>query len=120
MIEKKNYHVPVTNTSNYFHSLVPRRSRSRRRTSGRLSYISCHRGMASVGVIEALIVLRKQYQRKLNVKINAPFPFCTICRATLPSSTQRRPLTPETSAASRRVVDFFVIPVLPETVVYRS
>ena len=46
-------------------SLVPRRSRPRRRTSGRLSYISCHRGVASVGVIEALIALRMQFIREM-------------------------------------------------------
>ena len=50
--------------------------------------------MSSVGVIEVLIALRMQ--------INAPF-----C---LPSSSQRRPVTPETLAANRRAVDFFVIP----------
>ena len=50
--------------------------------------------MSSVGVIEVLIALRMQ--------INTPF-----C---LPSSSQQRPVTPETLAANRRAVDFFVIP----------
>ena len=48
-----------------FGSLVPRRSRPLRRTSGRLTYISCHRGVASVGVIEALIALRMQFIREI-------------------------------------------------------
>ena len=40
----------------------------RRRMSGGLSYISCHRGVSSVGVIEALIVLRMQLSEKFEDK----------------------------------------------------
>ena len=36
-----------------------------RRTSGCLSYIFCHRGVASVGAIEALITLRMQFIREI-------------------------------------------------------
>ena len=52
--------------------------------------------MSSVGIIEALIALRMQLS-----KINTPF--CTICYVTLPSSSQRCPLIPETSAANERM-----------------
>ena len=40
----------------------------RRRTSGGLSYISCHRGVSSVGIIEALIALRMQLSEKFEDK----------------------------------------------------
>ena len=43
----------------------------RQRTSGRLSYVSCHRGVASVGVIEALIALR-------NLKIKRTLLQCIL------------------------------------------
>ena len=67
--------------------------------------------MSSVGVIEALIALRMQLSEKFEDKRSFLY-FLTVA-VDPTSSIQRCPLTPETSAANRRTVDFFVIPVLP-------
>ena len=63
--------------------------------------------MSSEGVVESADCAKNAN----NLKIDAPF--CTICHVALPPSIQLRSLTPETSAANNRAVDFFIIPELP-------
>ena len=40
-------------------------------------------------------------------------PCCTVCNEPVPSSSQRRSLSPEASAGNKRVVDFLVSVVNP-------
>ena len=50
--------------------------------------------------------------RLANLKMDAPF--CAVCRVALPSSSQRRSLTPEASASNKRAVEFLVTVINPE------
>ena len=88
-------------------SLMPRHPHPPTENVWWLEYISCHRGLSSihVGVIESADCAKNAI-----IKDRCSFLDYLSCSPTFKQSATL--LTPETLAANKRAVDFFVIAVL--------
>ena len=89
-------------------------TRAPRRTSGGLSYISCHGGVSNKLKIRSVNCAKDgTINASNNFNASNPCcnyvrglegPSCAICSVALPSSSQCRSLTPEASATNKRAV----------------